>query len=179
MIKMFYIYTCLFVHAFVGFSRKSTDNWIVSLIIRGLIICADLKERIFSGFQAAKILTHWLSLRAIILMWNIRKWNIWKIVGNTVNVFIILYRMNRFFDLSSIDVTLRSRSITFLLSQFIWWLSFQQWSAISFLSVSPFFTALMCSLDLTLKDLFDSPMYVASQSLHGILYTMLFCRSET
>lgn len=85
MIKMFYIYTCLFVHAFVGFSRKSTDNWIVSLIIRGLIICADLKERIFSGFQAAKILTHWLSLRASILMWNIRKRNIWKIVGNTVN----------------------------------------------------------------------------------------------
>ena len=39
------------------------------------------------------------------------------------------------------------------------------------------YLAVRCSLDLALKDLFDSPMYVALQSLRGILYTMLFCRS--
>ena len=36
-------------------------------------------------------------------------------------------------------------------------------SAILFSSVSPFFTALVCSIDP-----FDSPMYVVSQSLHKI-----------
>ena len=61
---------------------------LVSVIIRGVIIqYADLKEGIFLGRR--EDVNSWAYfIGTSILMRNIRKPNIWKIVGKTVDVFI-------------------------------------------------------------------------------------------